>query len=637
MKNSCCGPVYAKPSSSPSTPHQCSCTSTEHPFHCPVFEKEMCVQEHQICQGTFRPEQQEIYLNLWKGLQSGQIVQKPAEYGPSGKLSSLISHFINWSGLSKFSLGTKLANLFSWMGFKKCGRCIRRQKALDGNPEVVRPVPKLTVGMCTYDDFPGVWATVNSLFSQQDSEYLEIIIVDNNPESTHGELLRNYYKSNPQVRYVPYTEATGTAQPRNRIFELATTPYVLVVDCHVEFPSLNTNKPKDIIRRLIKFYEANPETNDLYSGPRYKHTNTHYPGMERYYSSHQELKWSEGSLGTWAQDPRATNPDNSPFEIPQQGMGLFTCRREAWVKFHPEFRKWGGAETYIMEKFRARGDRVMCLPFLRWVHRFGRTTSNPPGGSEGVLRNYLIAARDLGQSYEPVLDHYRKFKGEQFTDRVYKKYLTEFELHPEEPRTYHPSTADYNEYIDIQIAYAKKRRYLTEERKPSQVHKRLRRVLAVAPQAAESCIAIGCRHRAEIDAIRTLDIPCVGVDLIGGEDIITADISKLPSQIPSLAGTASIAYCSHVLEHVRDFPGFYKALDFLGVKAVFVECPRLKKPDRRECTFYRWMQDKDPIPSLQRDFPDYSIHDLRTSEGIVSFVLVHKKRAAVDTAALNRE
>src|SRR5262249_52441405 len=102
------------------------------------------------------------------------------------------------------------------------------------------------------------------------------------------------------------------------------------------------------------------------------------------------------------------NPDGKPFEIPMQGMGLFSCRRDAWPGFHPGFRGFGGEEGYIHEKFRSLGRRCLCLPWLRWVHRFQR-----PEGVPYSLRmvdrliNYLIGHRELGLDEAPVLKHFR--------------------------------------------------------------------------------------------------------------------------------------------------------------------------------------------------------------------------------------
>ena len=49
----------------------------------------------------------------------------------------------------------------------------------------------------------------------------------------------------------------------------------------------------------------------------------------------------------------------------------------AWPGFPAAFRGFGGEEAYIHEKFRRAGGRRLCLPWLRWMHRFGRPVAFP--------------------------------------------------------------------------------------------------------------------------------------------------------------------------------------------------------------------------------------------------------------------
>jgi len=75
-------------------------------------------------------------------------------------------------------------------------------------------------------------------------------------------------------------------------------------------------------------------------------------------------------------DTGGVDADNIPFEITMQGLGLFACRRTAW-QASIRVRGFGGEEGYIHEKIRRRGGRVLCLPFLRWMHRFERPMGTP--------------------------------------------------------------------------------------------------------------------------------------------------------------------------------------------------------------------------------------------------------------------
>jgi hypothetical protein len=116
--------------------------------------------------------------------------------------------------------------------------------------------------------------------------------------------------------------------------------------------------------------------------------------------------------GVWGNDPRGADPAAAPFEIPMQGLGVFACRRAAWPGFNPRLRGFGGEEGYIHEKFRQRGGRVLCLPFLRWVHRFARPHGIPyPACWEERIRNYLLTFDELGLDPEPVASHFESLLG----------------------------------------------------------------------------------------------------------------------------------------------------------------------------------------------------------------------------------
>jgi hypothetical protein len=90
-----------------------------------------------------------------------------------------------------------------------------------------------------------------------------------------------------------------------------------------------------------------------------------------------------------------------------QGLGVFSCRKDAWPGFNPRFRGFGGEEGYIHEKVRQAGGRCLCLPWLRWVHRFGRPAGVPyPLTVDDKFRNYLIGHAELGLDLEPVFEHF---------------------------------------------------------------------------------------------------------------------------------------------------------------------------------------------------------------------------------------
>lgn len=98
---------------------------------------------------------------------------------------------------------------------------------------------------------------------------------------------------------------------------------------------------------------------------------------------------------------------DEPFEIGMQGLGIFTCRRDAWLGFNPRFRGFGGEEFYIHEKFRQAGRTCWCLPWLRWLHRFGRPQGVPYALSvEDRIWNYLVGWSELGLPLDSIYEHF---------------------------------------------------------------------------------------------------------------------------------------------------------------------------------------------------------------------------------------
>ena len=278
--------------------------------------------------------------------------------------------------------------------------------ALAENTASTRSQTKLTIGMATYDDFDGVYFTVQSirLYHPEVTQDTEILLLDNNPNGACAQTLRNLGDCIPGYRYVPYCEIQGTAI-RDMIFREANSDYVLCLDSHV---LLETGS----IRKLIDYFDTHPNCSDLLQGPMvYDNLTT--------VSTHFEPVWREGIYGTWGTDERGQDPDQTPFEISMQGLGLFACRRDAWLGFNPLFRGFGGEEGYIHEKFRRAGRKTLCLPFLRWLHRFHR-----PRGTQYLnvwqdrIRNYLIGFEELGLDTESVKAHFRELVNTAIVEQV---------------------------------------------------------------------------------------------------------------------------------------------------------------------------------------------------------------------------
>jgi GR25 family glycosyltransferase involved in LPS biosynthesis len=267
----------------------------------------------------------------------------------------------------------------------------------------------LTIGMAAYDDYDGVYFSVMAIrmFHPEVTDETEIIVVDNHPEGPCAPELKALESRVPGYRYVPFNRFQGTAV-RDVVFREANAEFVLCMDCHVLFAPGS-------LRKLLDYLHAHPDTPNLLQGPLV------YDDLQTF-STHMDQIWSSGMYGVWSSDSRAADPAVEPFEIEMQGLGVFACRKAAWPGFNPRLRGFGGEEGYIQEKFRRAGARTLCLPFLRWVHRFGRPMGVPYANSwEDRIRNYLIIADELQQDPAPALAHFCAHLGQVPAERIIGK------------------------------------------------------------------------------------------------------------------------------------------------------------------------------------------------------------------------
>jgi hypothetical protein len=268
--------------------------------------------------------------------------------------------------------------------------------------------PRLTVGMACFDDYNGVYFSIQALqmYHADVWDDLEILVVDNHPAGKDGQAVRDFVTSwVPRARYIAAPDVVGTAAPRDLIFQEAAGDAVLCIDAHVLLEAGS-------LRRLLQYYDAHPTSLDLLHGPM-------LDDRCRPYATHMDPVWRQEMFGVWGSDPRGMDPDAPPFEIPMHGCGLMSCSKEAWLGFHPDFRGFGGEEGYIHQKYRQAGRRVLCLPFLRWLHRFGRPSGvSYPLTLNDRLRNYLLGRRELNQPYDDVLDHFAPRMSRGAIDRI---------------------------------------------------------------------------------------------------------------------------------------------------------------------------------------------------------------------------
>ena len=262
----------------------------------------------------------------------------------------------------------------------------------------------LTVGITHYDDFHSAWQTLIGIFANHNSilEKCEFVVIDNNPGSRDGRALFRFvsrrmreWKCNSQ--YIPYTQKIGTAPVRNKLFETARGKFVLCLDSHIVFQN-------GVLERLVNYIESYPGTSDLLTGPIVMDDgNTIYTCQLR--------QWTSIHLGAWDSDKRGFNSEDYPFEVEQQGLGVFCMKREAWPGFNEELKGAGCVEPVLCQKIRNAGGKVLCLPFLRWHHRFGHYMKTVPYPSSNYdkMRNHLIAFQEVAWDTKPVIDHFRHY------------------------------------------------------------------------------------------------------------------------------------------------------------------------------------------------------------------------------------
>ncbi|MDO8400510.1 MAG: glycosyltransferase [Bradyrhizobium sp.] len=285
-------------------------------------------------------------------------------------------------------------------------------------PAVRHPIPaptprrgsaKLTIGMATYDDYDGVYFSLQAIrmYHPEIVAEAEFIVVDNHPDGACAGPLKALELQIPNYRYIPEATRSGTAV-KGRVFDEASGELVLCMDCHVfVLPGA--------LKKLLGYFADNAATSDLLQGPLL------YDDLKSL-ATHFRPEWRGGMYGVWDNNGLAADPNAAPFDIPMQGMGLFACRRAAWPGFNGAFRGFGGEEGYIHEKFRQAGGRTLCLPFLRWIHRFHRPMGVPYRNVwEDRIWNYLVGFRELGLPTVEMEAHFCDLLGQANASQIIER------------------------------------------------------------------------------------------------------------------------------------------------------------------------------------------------------------------------
>lgn len=249
--------------------------------------------------------------------------------------------------------------------------------------------PKLTIGMATYDDYLGVFPTIQALRMYHkitNSDFTEFIVVHNNPDSDDGKVTKKFVEHQlcGRGKCIEVRDRKSTAV-RDVIFDHARGKSTIVMDPHVMIVEGGVQKIVD--------YLDNPEHHlHLVSGPLL------YDSLKSV-STHFVPKMQDFMYGVW--DEAKPIFKGEPFEIPMQGLGCFACRTENWPGFNKYFKGFGGEEGYIHEKFRLMGGKAICLPGAEWNHRFDRPNGAPYERIiEDMVWNYFIGWLELYQDPE---------------------------------------------------------------------------------------------------------------------------------------------------------------------------------------------------------------------------------------------
>lgn len=279
----------------------------------------------------------------------------------------------------------------------------------------------LTIGIATHDDFDGLFFTVQSIRMHHAFDILdniEIIVIDNNPNGKHGNENKNFIQNWAKQKYIPCISKTSTSI-RNEIFKHASGKYTLCLDSHVLIENGG-------VASLLKYFEKNENTKDLISGPLW------YDDLNSY-STHLDPVWRDSMYGIWGSDKKKYDL-GQPFEIPMMGLGLFACKTSEWRGFNEKFKGFGGEEGYIHEKFRIAGGKCICIPNLKWSHRFGRPNKpSYPNFLEDRLWNYFIGwlevFKDPNHSFIHSIRHeFEKNMPKGMINNVFHKAVAEFDI-----------------------------------------------------------------------------------------------------------------------------------------------------------------------------------------------------------------
>lgn len=270
---------------------------------------------------------------------------------------------------------------------------------------------KLTISMSTYDDYDGVFFTIQSLrMHHKLPADTEFVVIDNNPDGGHSKTLSGFLKAVPNVKLVE-ERSRKSSFVKYDAFKHATGDVILGLDCHVLLQ-------QGFIDGLLAWWSENQGSPSLLTGPLV------YNDLVSL-SSHMAEEWRGSDFGTWATNGEALKRGD-PFTVPMQGMGCFSFWRTEAPHPNPDFRHFGAEEWYMAERTRRNGGKVICHPKLGWMHRFEWPPRSFPMALDDKIVNYYRGWLELygtleHQRVRQMTDHWLKTMPQAKLDELIKK------------------------------------------------------------------------------------------------------------------------------------------------------------------------------------------------------------------------
>lgn len=222
---------------------------------------------------------------------------------------------------------------------------------------------RLCVALVVVGGVEGVRSTVHALrlYHPEVVERINLLILDEHPESPVAPLLNALEETVPNLRYVPYY-ARGSATPEDVIFTEADADIVLCGESHSLLEA-------GALAALIAWFDAHPTSSDLLQGTLLGDDLAAVAGGALETGADRGLDGSVSAAGG------APGQGATPSSTRARGFGLFACRREVWAARDPDARLGTGG---LLEQPK-HGDGARCRPALRWTRRPSLGVASPFG------------------------------------------------------------------------------------------------------------------------------------------------------------------------------------------------------------------------------------------------------------------